>query len=1221
MSMKSPFSLRVWLTLLVVGVAVPLIVFAGVTIWSILEANERERDNALSDRTHTLATAVEAEARSWRAALYALAENDNLRADRLRKFYHEAQTVAARYEGWVVINDATGQQRLNTLLPLGAPLPRTTAGEMVTAVLRDGRPISDMVYGAAARRYIISNTVPVFRDGKVALCLSMNFGPERLTRLLAEQKLPATWVAAILNRQNLVVARSTRAEERVGKQAPQGLRQAVAESDAGLVNYTFTDGQEGRAAFHRLSGAPWVVVLAVPVAELPSPRPLIGFVLIGVLLAGVAVGAAVVVARKITHPIGRLAHLAPALVGGDAADVDVASRIAEVQQLQQEFVRAAGLAQAASQERDRAADGLRRAGAYTRSLIEASLDPLVTIGSDGTITDVNAATEAATGYARTALIGTDFSEYFTEPERARAGYEQVFRDGFVRDYALELRQRDGRVMSVLYNASVYRDETGKVLGVFAVARDITERKRAEDLIRLQADQYKTMLATTSDGYWLYDADGNLLEVNDAYCRMSGYSRDELLRMRISEIEAIESPREVSRHIRHLIEGAGFDRFESRHRRKDGSLWDVEISATYWRTTGQMLLFCRDITERKQAQEALRRLNEELEARVQTRTAALKEANSEAQAANARLQEINRELQQEVEERQRAEEALASANVALTNERNLAAQRADELEVVFAAMHDAIEVYDAHGVMVKANKEALARFDFDPIGMDRKSRNTKNSLRYLDGSLVPLEELPTCRAERGEWFYDEQFLIYHASHATNRIVQLSAAPLYKERPLIGTVVLWQDITEQQKLLKQLSDHRVILEETVQERTAELARTVEALTAEVSRRTLAEEGLRLRSEQLRLLASELTLAEQRERQRVATVLHDDLQQLLVGARLVVSPLIQAADSTVREAGREAMDLLTQTLRCSRSLTEELSPPVLLRGGLSHALDWLVRWMAEKHHLTVHVHTDESTAVEPPDLTLLLFQAIRELLFNVAKHSQVQSASVTVSHHDTQIQVQVADEGVGFEPTQLRLAGGTAGGFGLFSLRERLELLGGSLEIDSTPGKGSRFTLLAPMEAAAGPEAPAVPPPAQHLKPAVSVVGEGKRIRVLVVDDHAIVRQGLVRLLSGESDLEVVGEASDGQEAVVLTRQLQPDVVIMDVSLREMNGVEATRAIHSELPATQVIGLSMYDEADKGPAMREAGAVDYLSKLGPSEALLTAIRSCIRSSRRRRSPSSLR
>jgi len=117
--------------------------------------------------------------------------------------------------------------------------------------------------------------------------------------------------------------------------------------------------------------------------------------------------------------------------------------------------------------------------AYNRSLIEASLDPLVTIGPEGKITDVNEGSIKVTGMSREKLIGTDFSDYFTEPDKAREGYQQAFAKGFVIDYPLTIRHKDGRLTDVLYNASVYKDASGNVLGVFAAARDVTERKKAE----------------------------------------------------------------------------------------------------------------------------------------------------------------------------------------------------------------------------------------------------------------------------------------------------------------------------------------------------------------------------------------------------------------------------------------------------------------------------------------------------------------------------------------------------------------------------------------------------------------------------------------------------------------------------------------------------------------------------------------------------------------------
>ncbi|MBF0343787.1 MAG: PAS domain S-box protein [Nitrospirae bacterium] len=128
-------------------------------------------------------------------------------------------------------------------------------------------------------------------------------------------------------------------------------------------------------------------------------------------------------------------------------------------------------------------ESLKSSNKYNRNLIETSLDPLVTITDDGKIGDVNKATEIITGYSRDELIGTDFSDYFTEPEKAKAGYRRVFEDGEVRDYELSIRDRDGHSTPVLYNASVYKDDTGKVTGVFAAARDITTTKQMESKLK------------------------------------------------------------------------------------------------------------------------------------------------------------------------------------------------------------------------------------------------------------------------------------------------------------------------------------------------------------------------------------------------------------------------------------------------------------------------------------------------------------------------------------------------------------------------------------------------------------------------------------------------------------------------------------------------------------------------------------------------------------------
>ena len=392
------------------------------------------------------------------------------------------------------------------------------------------------------------------------------------------------------------------------------------------------------------------------------------------------------------------------------------------------------------------------------------------------------------------------------------------------------------------------------------------------------------------------------------------------------------------------------------------------------------------------------------------------------------------------------------------------------------------------------------------------------------------------------------------------------------------------------------------------TADSAPEFRIVMTDVTERNRAERALRNRSKQLRMLASELTLAEQRERVRLARVLHDGLQQLLVGARFRLVALERTGDAAVRRVAADLGELLADSIAMSRSLTAELSPPILHEAGLVPALEWLVRWMWDTHELSVDLDVPVPVGAIAEDISVLLFQATRELLFNVVKHAGVKSALVRVTREDACLRIVVADAGCGFDPSGLRAEGGPSGGFGLFGIGERLGFMGGRMDVDSPPGRGSRFTLTAPLGAPAE-----LPLPDEHparvsvaIAPPFESTAEG-RIHVLLVDDHIVVRQGLAMLLRGAPDMAVVGEASDGESAVRLVRQVRPDVVLMDVSMPGMNGVDATRVIHGECPEVHVIGLSMFEEGQRAEAMRQAGAVAYLTKSGPAEALLTAIRAC--------------
>ncbi|MBA3316373.1 MAG: response regulator [Planctomycetota bacterium] len=402
-----------------------------------------------------------------------------------------------------------------------------------------------------------------------------------------------------------------------------------------------------------------------------------------------------------------------------------------------------------------------------------------------------------------------------------------------------------------------------------------------------------------------------------------------------------------------------------------------------------------------------------------------------------------------------------------------------------------------------------------------------------------------------------------------------------------------------------------EELLQQRE-ELRAVNDTLERRIEDRTQVSER---RSQQLRMLASELTKAEERERRRLAQMLHDDLQQMLVAARMHITAITPEASPTrMIELIRHVDDLLDRSIRLSRNLTHRASPPVLYDAGLAPAFEWLGRQVEEEHGLEVEVDCDDEAQPESQDTRIFLYQACRELLFNVVKHAGSKRCKLAMHRAgNDEVQVSVCDEGTGFDPDEKGEIG-KGDGFGLFSIRERLELIGGRMEIESVAGEGTCVRLFAPVPMSDDPQMgtnevhrtlvealeetkPDVQPPAFN----------GAPIRVLLADDHRIIRASLAGLLRNQPGIEVAGQAGDGQEVIEKAISLRPDVVVMDVTMPVVDGVEATRRLMQEIPDLCVIALSMHEKEDMQQAMREAGAIRYLTKDGPPDMLIAAIRSC--------------
>ena len=416
---------------------------------------------------------------------------------------------------------------------------------------------------------------------------------------------------------------------------------------------------------------------------------------------------------------------------------------------------------------------------------------------------------------------------------------------------------------------------------------------------------------------------------------------------------------------------------------------------------------------------------------------------------------------------------------------------------------------------------------------------------------------------------------------------------------GVEALNVELRESEEALRRLNNE---LEQRVSERTQDLAQS---------------------EDRLRMLATELNLAEQRERKRLATELHDYLAQLLVLCHMSLAQAKRVGlPPRAEELVKATEETLGKALNYCRTLMAELSPPVLQQEGLPAGLKWLADHM-KRQDLAVAIEIDDvGKLLVPDDRAVLLFQSVRELLINVAKHGTVKTATVRMSHENGLLQLVVRDEN-GFDLAAVSARETTSplsSRFGLFSIRERMKALGGSFDIQSAPGLGTTATLTLQVATNTDGSAlrtdrteKAVPHRQSTLSlspddPPRSTQASGSKkdatIRLLLVDDQTLMRQGLRSIVSAYNHLEVVGEARDGIEAVEIVQRLNPDVVVMDINMPNLDGIEATKRIKAYRSDIAVIGLSVNPSIETEQKMKAAGAASYLTKESAAEVLCQAI-----------------
>ena len=621
-----------------------------------------------------------------------------------------------------------------------------------------------------------------------------------------------------------------------------------------------------------------------------------------------------------------------------------------------------------------------------------------------------------------------------------------------------------------------RDINGKAILATGLVTNITERKHAEEIIKESEEKRLAILQTAMDGYWLLDKDGRLLEVNETYCKMSGYSKQELLNLYLKDLDACENETDIKERIQKVFE-IGEDRYETKHRRIDGSVYDVEVSIQYQLTEGgQMVTFIQDITERKQRVILLNKLNAELEDRVKDRTADLLKSHEILKANEEKFRTVadfatNWEFWIEPNDAiiycspscepitgYRPAEFIENSNLILDIIHPDDLPNFLEHKIIESNAHICEHEIQFRIIKKDGTVRWIGHFCqpvFDDLGNFKGTRGSNKDIN----SRKKMEELLTtsnqkykllsenindgifiCKNGRFEYVNKAIYDIfgYEGHELENmKLTQLVTLDFHEELEniLYTNSSFNQSCNIEIECLKK--DFSIVFIEILLNYVSK-DKMVYGVIHEITDKKLFQKNM----------VKAIIQTEEKERAHFSKELHDGLGPLLSTIKLYLQwserPNIKKSREEIVE---KAAEILEEALTTVKEISNKLSPHLLINYGLNSAIKSFVDKLNATASFNI-VYESNSIRRIDVDIESALYRAVIECINNTLKYAEAKNINIILNDTGNKVEIRYKDDGAGFNIPETLLLNK---GLGLFNLQNRLHTIGGKVDLKSESGKG--------------------------------------------------------------------------------------------------------------------------------------------------------------------------